>query len=86
MLEARLGDGFPTERRTAEAPGPAGCLLTRLPSPPPRKTASHDFHKVQDRKAHRSSGALKLLQEEIYLRLGLFSLLFRAASKWLPLG
>lgn len=69
MLEARLGDGFPTERGTAEAPGPAGCLLTLLPVLLPRKTASHDFHKVQDTETHRSSGALRLLQE-MYLLLG----------------
>lgn len=69
MLEARLGDGFPTERGTAEAPGSAGCLLTLLPVLLPRKTASHDFHKVQDIETHRSSSVLGLLQE-MYLLLG----------------
>lgn len=34
MLEARLGDGFPIEKETAEALGPVSHLLALLPSPP----------------------------------------------------
>lgn len=58
MLEARLGDGFPTERRTAEAW--ASLVLADFTSfPLPRKTASRNFHKVQDREPPRGSGALR---------------------------
>jgi hypothetical protein len=35
VLEARFGDGFPTEKETAEALGLASHLLTLLPSPTP---------------------------------------------------
>lgn len=79
MLEARLGDGFPTERGTAEAPEPAGCLLTLLPVLLPRKTASHDFHRVQARETHRSSGALRHLRE-MHLLLGTTQSCFQVVS------
>lgn len=49
MLEARLGDGFPTERRTAEA-WPAGCLLTLLPSHYPEKLTPVTFTKYKTEK------------------------------------
>lgn len=44
-------------------PGLGRCLLILLPSPLPRKTASLDFHRVLDREAHSSSGALRILMK-----------------------